>query len=79
MTFFLEKVGLVLTFSVTEVFSISFQKLEYRTEHVSVKNINTKIGLELKGNEMAKLLSRMSLSTKVLDEDTLEVKFFCKL
>lgn len=51
----------------------SYPKLEYRNERVSVEGINTKIGLDLKGEEMAKLLSRMSLSTKVINNDTLEV------
>uniref|UniRef100_A0A0N5AYP4 Phenylalanine--tRNA ligase beta subunit n=1 Tax=Syphacia muris TaxID=451379 RepID=A0A0N5AYP4_9BILA len=52
---------------------IVYPELKYRQHKVSVKNINTKIGLNLTGEEMAHLLSRMSLSTEVLDDSSLLV------
>lgn len=51
-----------------------YPELKYRHEKVDVENINKKIGLNLSGEEMAQLLSRMSLLSKTSDDGkTLEV------
>lgn len=38
-----------------------------------MKEINTKIGVELSANKVAELLTQMSLQTRVVDESTLKV------
>ncbi|KAK0412694.1 hypothetical protein QR680_006356 [Steinernema hermaphroditum] len=51
-----------------------YPELSYRTETVRVEEVNKKIGIDLSANEMASLLSRMSLESKVIEgTDTLSV------
>ena len=44
---------------------IAYPKLESRTESVSIADLNSSVGVELKGQEIASLLTRMCLESKV--------------
>jgi len=50
-----------------------FPNLTDRIEEVSVKKINQRIGIDVDAKTAAKLLSRMSLPTEVMNGDTLRV------
>ncbi|GMS84140.1 hypothetical protein PENTCL1PPCAC_6315 [Pristionchus entomophagus] len=51
----------------------TYPKLSYREKDVEVSEVNTKMGFDLKGEEMATLLTKMSLGAKLLDDHTLRV------
>ncbi|GMT12664.1 hypothetical protein PFISCL1PPCAC_5832, partial [Pristionchus fissidentatus] len=51
----------------------TYPKLAYRERTVKVSEVNIKMGVSLKGEEMAVLLKKMSLQAKLLDEETLHV------
>jgi phenylalanyl-tRNA synthetase beta chain len=50
-----------------------YPELSYREQLVDIKNINTKIGLNLKSEEMVTLLEKMSLSCKVDEADNSKI------
>jgi phenylalanyl-tRNA synthetase beta chain len=52
---------------------ITYPNLNERSENVSVKKINQRIGIDVDAQTAATLLNRMSLRAKVLDSDTLHV------
>jgi phenylalanyl-tRNA synthetase beta chain len=52
---------------------ITYPDLNDRSENVSVKKINQRIGINVDAQTAATLLNRMSLRAKVLDSDTLRV------
>lgn len=57
----------------TFVVCFFFKNLTDRVEEVSVKKINQRIGIDVDAKTAAKLLSRMSLPTEVMNGDTLRV------
>ncbi|CAF1151673.1 unnamed protein product [Adineta steineri] len=52
---------------------ILYPNLNDRTENVSVKKMNQRIGIQVDVKTAATLLNRMSLRTEILDSDTLRV------
>ncbi|CAF0733337.1 unnamed protein product [Adineta steineri] len=52
---------------------ILYPNLNDRTENVSVKKMNQRIGIQVDVETAATLLNRMSLRTEILDSDTLRV------
>lgn len=50
-----------------------YPELSYREQIVDINNINTKIGFNLKSDEMVTLLEKMSLSCKVDEIDDTKI------
>merc|ERR1712002_67502 len=51
-----------------------YPELNYRKERVSMKKINTKVGINESSETLASLLSKMCLLAKVADNETIEVE-----
>lgn len=48
--------------------SVIYPELSYRHEVVNVEDINKKVGIDISGEEMARLLTKMYLESEVLDD-----------
>lgn len=48
--------------------SVLYPELSYRHEVVNVEDINKKVGIDISGEEMARLLTKMYLESEVLDD-----------
>ncbi|HIQ03425.1 MAG TPA: phenylalanine--tRNA ligase subunit beta [Desulfurococcales archaeon] len=68
------KIGLVrVEYPHSEIEVLKLPKLEYTKMVVTVKGLNSIIGLNLDVNDIVKLLRKMRLECRVLDKDKLEV------